>query len=108
MLHVCLRLDLHVTSVSLQNQEWWTHCWRQVKRLATNTNCTAAVQPHRRQHSLSPLSLQFREELASSLSAETKREFFGTLAAGQQTNVSESGLDGTSLTLYGNSDSFVI
>src|ERR1700733_14061241 len=72
MLHVCLRLDLHVTSVSLQNQEWWTHCWRQVKRLATNTNCTAAVQPHRRQHSLSPLSLQFREELASSLSAETK------------------------------------
>jgi hypothetical protein len=44
------------------------------------------------------LAQKLTEELASLLSAETKRESFGTLAAGQQMSVSERGLGGTSQT----------
>jgi hypothetical protein len=51
------RLDLHVTCVNLHNQEWLTKYWRQVKRLAINTNCTGVMQPRRWQHSLSSLYL---------------------------------------------------
>ena len=97
-----------MTCINLHNQEWWMECWRQVKRLAINTNCTGAMQPRQWQHSLSPLYRYLREGLASSLSAQTKRECFGTLAAGQQTTVSERGLGGTSQTLCGTSACVVV